>query len=297
MIAGVLLAVAAAVGTNLGFLLEQRGAHQVRAIDARHPLRSAAALFGSRTWTIGWLVALAAWLIHVGALSLAPLSLVQAVICGGLVFLAVVGERWFGFRLERRQWAGLTLTAAGLAILALTQRAPHVAHAAYSVPALIGVECGVFALAAILIANASGGFRGARAGVLLGAGAGALFGVSDIAIKYLSAPVLGSPLALVSPWTAAALAAGVIAFYASARGLQLGSGVEVITLTSVAANLTAVAGGVLVFHDPIGAGALAVIGRTVAFTAVIAGAALVPAPVRAGRRVALGARPASALAG
>jgi hypothetical protein len=73
----------------------------------------------------------------------------------------------------------------------------------------------------------------------------------------------------------------VIAFYASARSLQLGDGVEVIALTSVAANLTAILGGILVFHDPIGTGALAITARFVAFWLVIAGAALMPAPMRA----------------
>jgi hypothetical protein len=37
--------------------------------------------------------------LHVGALSLAPLSIVQAVMSDGIVFLAVLGERYFGFRL------------------------------------------------------------------------------------------------------------------------------------------------------------------------------------------------------
>jgi hypothetical protein len=40
--------------------------------------------------------------LHVGALSLAPLSSVQASLSGGLVFLAVFAERFFGFRLGRR---------------------------------------------------------------------------------------------------------------------------------------------------------------------------------------------------
>ena len=61
-------------------------------------------------------------------------------------------------------------------------------------------------------------------------------------------------LELISPWTAAALIASVVAFYASARGLQIGPGVEVIALTSVAANLTAIVGGILVFRDPVGYG-------------------------------------------
>ena len=73
----------------------------------------------------------------------------------------------------------------------------------------------------------------------------------------------------------------MVAFYASARGLQLGPGVEVIALTSVAANLVAIVGGVLVFRDSIGTGAVEITGRMIAFCLVIAGAAMIPAPLRA----------------
>ena len=90
-------------------------------------------------------------------------------------------------------------------------------------------------------------------------------------------------LELISPWTAAAIIASVVAFYASARGLQIGPGVEVIAITSVAANLTAIVGGILVFRDSIGDGPVEIVGRMVAFCLVIAGAALIPAPVRATR--------------
>jgi hypothetical protein len=88
-------------------------------------------------------------------------------------------------------------------------------------------------------------------------------------------------LELISPWTVAALIASVVAFYASARGLQIGPGVEVIALPSVAANLVAIVGGILIFRDPVGSGAVEIIGRMLAFCLVIAGAALIPAPVRA----------------
>ena len=75
--------------------------------------------------------------------------------------------------------------------------------------------------------------------------------------------------------------AGVIAFYASARSLQIGDGVEVIAITSVAANLAAIFGGIVVFHDPIGSGPAGIAARFLAFCLVIAGAALMPAPMRA----------------
>jgi hypothetical protein len=73
----------------------------------------------------------------------------------------------------------------------------------------------------------------------------------------------------------------VIAFYASARSLQLGPGLEVIALTSVAANVVAIGGGILIFHDPIGRGPAQIVGRLLAFSLVVIGAGLMPAPTRA----------------
>jgi hypothetical protein len=119
-------------------------------------------------------------------------------------------------------------------------------------------------------------------GLLLGAAAGALFGVSDIALKYLTQAPPGPLVGVVSPWALTALVAGTISFYASAASLQIGEGVEVIAITSVAANLSAILGGIVVFHEPVGSGALAITARLAAFCLVIAGAALMPAPMRAG---------------
>jgi hypothetical protein len=93
---GILLALLCALTTNLGFLLKHRGACAAPDVNLRHPLKSAADLFRSKWFAIGMLVALGAWLLHVAALALAPLSLVQAVISGGLVFLTVLADRYFG---------------------------------------------------------------------------------------------------------------------------------------------------------------------------------------------------------
>jgi hypothetical protein len=146
---------------------------------------------------------------------------------------------------------------------------------------LIAIEGGVL-LVATGVAVMAGRIRvlQAREGLLLGAAAGALFGISDIALKFLTGAVGDGVLELISPWTFAALAASVIAFYTSARSLQIGPGVEVIALTAVAANLVAIVGGVLIFRDSIGSGAIAITGRLIAFGLVFAGAALIPAPLR-----------------
>ncbi|MGO9961386.1 MAG: hypothetical protein ACLP50_36335 [Solirubrobacteraceae bacterium] len=281
MLLGVLLALTCAALTNASFLLRQRGAAQSPNVDGRHPLRSARCLFGSRWWTIGWLVAVIAWCLHVGALAAMQLSLVQAIIAGGLVFLAVLGERFFGMHLGRRQWTGLAITAAGLVILGLTEGASGPGAGA-SLGALIAVESGVAMLSATLVLVSIKLPRIHPAeGMILGVAAGTLFGVADISIKYLThAAGAGLTGAVLNGWIAAALAAAVVAFYTSARSLQLGPAFEVIAFTSVAANLIAISGGILVFHDSTGHGALQITGRMIAFCLVIAGAALMPAHQR-----------------
>jgi drug/metabolite transporter (DMT)-like permease len=281
VIPGLILALASAVATNLAFLFKHRGAVLAPPIRVRHPVRSAAGLFRSRWFLVGWAVAVVAWLLHVGALALAPLSIVQAVLSGGLVFLAVFAERFFGFQLGRRQWVGVTITAAGLVVIGLTGGGANDPQRA-SLAALIAVEGAIFATGAALVRISARRHLLPRAeGLLLGAAAGALFGVSNVAIKYITQAPPGPLLGLLSPWTLTAMIAGVISFYASARSLQIGNGVEVIAITSVAANLAAIFGGIIVFHDPIGSGPPAITARILAFCLVIAGAALMPAPMRA----------------
>jgi hypothetical protein len=120
---------------------------------------------------------------------------------------------------------------------------------------------------------------------MLGAAAGILFGVSDVAIKALThgVQVQGAADGLASPWLLTCLIASVLAFYASARGLQKGEAVPVITLTSAAANVSAISGGILVFGDPMPGDPLGIVVQSFAFVLVIAAAALTPAPLRAAR--------------
>jgi drug/metabolite transporter (DMT)-like permease len=288
VIAGLGLALASAVATSVGFLLKHRGAVLAPPVQARHPLRSAAGLFRSHWFALGWAVAVGAWALHVGALALAPLSIVQAVLSGGLVFLAVFAERFFGFRLGRRQWIGVILTAVGLAVIGLTSDAGDGEPRHYAVAALIAIECGGLVFAFVIASASTHRLVPLPAqGLILGAVAGALFGVSDIAIKFLVDDTASGALELISPWAAAAVIASVVAFYASARGLQIGPGVEVIALTSVAANLVAIVGGILVFRDSIGTGTPEIAARLLAFCLVIAGAALIPGPVRVARTPAV----------
>ena len=246
-------------------------------------MRSAVGLFRSNWFAAGMLVATGAWGFHVAALALAPLSVVQAVIAGGLVFLTVLAERFFGCTVGTRQWAGVGLTALGLVLLAASL--PHGAgdHAGYSVAGMIAFESALLALGTLLVLSPQLGSH-EHHGVMLGTAAGILFGVSDVAIKALTTSVgEEGVLGLLSPWLATCVLASVIAFYASARGLQKGEAVPVITLTSAAANVSAISGGILVFGDPMPSDPRGVVIQSVAFVLVIFAAALTPAPLRAAR--------------
>jgi drug/metabolite transporter (DMT)-like permease len=280
---GILLALLCALGTNVAFLLKHRGACAAPDVRLRHPVQSATGLFRSKWFAIGMLVATGAWALHVGALALAPLSVVQAVIAGGLVFLTVLAERFFGCSVGTRQWAGVGLTALGLVLLAVSLPNGEGSHASYSMAGMIAFESALLAIGTFLVLTPQLGSH-EHHGAMLGVAAGILFGVSDVAIKALTTLFAGGGfLGLVSPWLLTCVLASVLAFYASARGLQKGEAVPVITLTSAAANVSAISGGILVFGDPMPSDPVGIAIQSFAFLLVIVAAALTPAPLRAAR--------------
>ena len=283
LLLGLVLAGLSALVTQVGFLLRHRGAVEAPDVDVRRPLRSVAGLFRSRWWTIGYLLAIVAYACHVGALTLAALSLVQAVLAGGLVVLAVIAERFFGFELTRRQWVGVLLTAAGLALLAITGDASSGQDSAdYSEAAMLIFEGALTALGVALILSCRSDRRNEHTGIVLGAAAGLLFTFTHVAVKALTGKIDTTVAEVfLSPYLWVAVLGGVAAFFASARSLQLGPAVPVIAVTAIAGNASAIPAGIVVFGDPVGSHALHIGVRMFAFLLVIAAAALIPAPVRA----------------
>jgi hypothetical protein len=280
---GLICALLSALGTNLAFLFKHRGAVEAPDVNMHHPLRSAADLFRSRWWSIGWGVAAVAFALHVAALTLAPISIGQAVLAGGLVFLAVLAERFFGFELGRRQWTGIGLVAVSLSLLTVTGGGGgEGASSGYSLAGMIVFESIAVGVGVLLVASHLIERIRVERGVLLGIAAGLGFGISDVAIKALSGDLDGSPLGLLSPWSVIIVTAAIFSFYASARSLQIGDGVAVIAVTSVAANLSTILAGLAVFGDRLGDDPLVVGVRIAAFALILVGAALIPAPVRAG---------------
>src|SRR6195256_2796328 len=129
---GILLSLACAFVANLGFFYKYRGANTVAKVEVSHPWASAKALFSSKWFALGMLVATLSWTLHVAALALAPMSVVQVALAAGVVFIAVMADKLFGFEVGRRQWIGLLLTAAGLVLLGITLPTMPGSHLSFS---------------------------------------------------------------------------------------------------------------------------------------------------------------------
>jgi hypothetical protein len=276
---GLLLSVATALASIVGFLYKHRGAVESPDVDWQRPVWSSVVLFRSRAYTLGVLIAMAGWAFHVGALALAPISLVQATIAGGLVMLTVIADRFFAHQVTRREWIGVALAAIGLAFLAATlEGGGDEAHSAYE-----GETLAVFV--AVVIAAGVGvavvGRSTRRAGVLFAASAGLLWAASDTTIKAVS-DSLGDESALailLSPMALLILVLSLAGLLVSARSLQIGPVVPVIAVTSVAANATTIAAGPIVFSEPLPEDTLGLTVRILAFALVVGAAALTPPPL------------------
>lgn len=285
---GIGLAVAAALLTNLASLFKHRGCHHTAPVRLREPLRSARNLASSPWFAAGWGIAAVAWFVHVAALSMAPISIVQAVLAGGAVTLAVMAQRLFGDAVEPRQWLALLLGGAGLVLLVLT--VPHFSgdHSGFEIGGMLGFEGGLTLVAVgLALGHRSERFAG-RSEITLAAVAGILFALAGVAIKGLTGAG-GVSIVVLGPWVALTMVAGIGAQYAAAAALQRGGAIETIGLIGLIANAAQIAAGVLVFGDPLAASPLGIVLQGSAFVMVCASALLIPA-----RRIVPSPLPAAA---
>jgi hypothetical protein len=274
---GLVLALATAVASLIGFLLKARGAVESPDVEWRRPIRSSLRLFRSRAYAVGMAVAMGSWGLHVGALALAPISLVQTVIAGGLVLLTVLANRLFGHEVTQREWIGVGMTAVGLAFLAATVGNTGDSAQADFDSLTLTLYVGGLTLAGTIAAIA--GWQTVTGTSLVAASAGMLWGASDVSIKALSGTLDDNGLAvLVHPLALVILLLSLYGLVVSTRSLQRGRAVPVIAITAAAANVTTIAAGPIVFGEPMPGSTAGMLIRIIAFGLVVTAAALTPPP-------------------
>ncbi len=248
LVLGLGLALLASLALNTSFLAQHAGARDAPAVSALRPRATLLGLLGSPIWTVGLVLGLVGWAIHVGALANAPLSLVQPFAAGGLALAVPAAARFLGERLSRREKIAVAIMALALVGLSVGAGAGP-ATPAFGAPLMLLYLAGAATLAALFAALPAA----ARRPHALGAAAGVLYGAADTATKAVTAGAHASLAGLISPWLGAVVLASAVAFFAFQRGLQIGEAIPVIALMTVVTNLVAVVGGLLVFGEPLGA--------------------------------------------
>jgi len=259
---GLVLALAAALALNVGFFVQHGAANAMLSLSVRHPWRSARLLVTNRQWMVGYATGWAGWGLYIAALSLAPLSLVQAVSAGGVGILAFLAHR-LGTPLGPRERLGAWIAVAGLLLLGASLAVhARVASTAHTSTLLIVIAAGV--VAAGLLAGLAA--RTARPAALLGCTAGLLFGIGDLATK--GAVSGNGPLFI--PILAACTALGFVTLQLA---FQRGRVLETAGLSALVNNMIPIVGGLLLFHEALPHGPAGV-ARVVSFAAVVVGAVL-----------------------
>jgi hypothetical protein len=274
LVLGLALAVLASLALNGSYLVQHVGSVKAPAINIRHPLLTVRGLLGSRLWMLGGMLGVGGWLIHIAALTKAPLSLVQCFLAAGIALLTPIAVVRLGHQLRRGEFVGIALIVVALVALALSTGAEG-AHSSFGAGAL-----GAYVAGAVAVGIGLATVVGGRRAVALGLAGGVLYGLADVVTKALTgiAHDDGATGVLTSPWLIAAIAANVGAFFAFQRGLQSGTAIAVIALMTAGTNVISILGGLLVFGDPLGSTTAIKAVHIAAFVAIaIAGWLLAPA--------------------
>ena len=213
---GIILAVAATVIYNLGFILEKRSLARLPAIDAHHLWQLLRTLFTAPAWLAGFALICCGLVLQVLVLSLVPLTVAQPLQACGVVVTIVLSRLVLHERLGRAELACIAVIAVAVLLLGLSvgrsagagTHAAGIAIAAAAVPAC---------LAGLVIYGwlyrASGRrHRHPVSGVSYGLCAGLMYGVAGLALKALSAAIFtrrAAPATALAIHTAAARAGAV----------------------------------------------------------------------------------------
>ena len=248
MIFALALAMLAAV-LNASGDLAQRRATRDQPDELSGSARLMWNLFRRPIWLAGVVASLLGLCVHVVALSLGELAMVQPVLVLELPLAVLGGSLLFGARLTRRDWCAVGMLAVGLALfvfcLSPTGGAPlQVSGGAWA--------AGLGTIGVVVAVSAVAGWRARadlRAG-LLGAAAGIGYGATAVLFAAAgAAPALGAAAGLGSWQAYASIAVGLTSFYLLQNSLNSGLLVATEPGLTLLNPIVAVTWGLVVFGE------------------------------------------------
>lgn len=196
MTVAVVLAALAAVLFGAGTAMQAQASSPLRPRRVLH-VGSLATVAAHPLWLAGTALDCLGALTHIAALHFGPLSLVQPLSLSAIAFAVPAEALLLRRRPSRGQVTAALQTAAGLALVAVCLGRGLRTSIPTFLSSTVGVVLAVLAIGIpLLTATRCGSHR--RQALLLGASAGACYGVSDALIRLVQAPTAGH--AWDTPW-------------------------------------------------------------------------------------------------
>jgi hypothetical protein len=269
------ITVVSACCLDLGDLLQYGVASKLPALSLRRPVASLRSLLGNYRWLAGICLEAVGWLLYVGALALAPLSLVQATAAGGIGILAIMVSRFTHVPLTIKERIGVLVSVMGLALLGVSLLGEHGKGSAAGY-----LWIGVWLVASASIAVVCAGLLGRviGGGPAWGIAAGILFAAGDVSTKMAVAGGLKN----IFIFSICLIVFYVVGTLVLQAGFQRGGALTTVGLATLITNALPIAAGMTVFREPLPVGWIGA-ARIVAFAAVVAGAVLLASRTKAAK--------------
>lgn len=228
IVLGIACAVAASVLYNASIALQ---ALEAREVPGEHSLRPSllGRLIRNRRWLGATALGLAGWPLEIGALLLAPLTVVQPCLASGLILLLWLGAKRLGESPGRREWTAVAAIALGVAGVALAAPSRTTHHAGTGAIALTMVLIAIPILAPYALrarfrhSPQPGGVNVGSATVLSTAmvvSAGCGYAWTAIASKLLTDELAAGALLVAVAWLATAAASEGLSLLSEMSALQ-----------------------------------------------------------------------------
>jgi drug/metabolite transporter (DMT)-like permease len=221
MLIGLLLALGCSVCYGTATVLQAAATRSVNSGDSDSGVDAALLLRALRQWR--YLVGIAldglGFLLQVAALRLVPIYVVAAAIAASLAVTAIVAAWVLSTRLSAMEWAAVAVVCASLAMLGVAAGPEGTGHGPP------GLGWALLAIAALVfVAGAAAGRLSDRTRALvLGFGAGAGFGVDEIAVRLIDSIDLTQAAFYTNPAVYALVAGGAAGFLLLTSALSRGS--------------------------------------------------------------------------
>lgn len=280
---GILLGCAAAAAANVGVVIEKLAMRRMPAFDARKTSEMVRRLIRNPVWILGFGMIAASIVAQMLALSLASISVVQAVAPTGTILLLVLSHIFLGDRLRRAEYFGIAslLGALCLLVFSLDSHSDRATGSA-GLSALLVVSGVTICVSVLCFAVASQLHGSARhrkklRAPLYGLAAGLLYGCAALDTKSMSTllqrwgVIAAIPRILSSPMFYMFLATALLAFLMFQMALQRSTTSVFVPVSSVLSTAYFMIVGDALFHEHLPAVPLSLSLRLASFALLAVG--------------------------